>query len=78
MLRRIVAELLTVPHFRLRLTMHTTPGLRRLDDGRHVVGTGSPLVTAWRRRADGKRDQRDEDRANDDRDNDKDEAALAG
>jgi hypothetical protein len=36
------------------------------------------LVSAWRRRADGKRDERDEDSANDDRDDDKDEAALAG
>jgi hypothetical protein len=43
-----------------------------------VTATRLTLVTAWRRRADGKRDQRDEDRANDDRDNDKDEAALAG
>jgi hypothetical protein len=43
-----------------------------------VTASRLTLVTAWRRRADGKRDQRDEDRANDDRDNDKDEAALAG
>ena len=35
MLRRIVAELLTVTKLRLRLTMHSTTGLCRLDDGRH-------------------------------------------
>ena len=43
-----------------------------------VTASRLTLATAWRRRADGKRDQRDEDRANDDRDNDKDDAALAG
>jgi hypothetical protein len=43
-----------------------------------VTASRLTLVSAWRRRADGKRDERDEDSANDDRDDDKDEAALAG
>src|SRR5207245_11124524 len=38
MLRGIIPELLTVTKLRLRLTMHPSPGLGRLNDGRHVIG----------------------------------------
>ena len=38
MLRGIVTELLTVTKLRLRQPMHPTPGLRCLNDGRHVIG----------------------------------------